>query len=211
MEKYDNDFLRSKREHSRVKRGSYTRTAHTVRSPLIFASSASFTSSVGHLLNTPRLRYEFDILQSSHYNTSFSYYQSLKKFASEQSINLQDSTSHSSFRMVGSITIIEVLRGVNPFDVYIPRLNIVRELISGYNPEFDLRRLREVSVSVSTQLEYAPLTTIVALFYLLQYPTDTDGFRQIVNEKVPNTTMQNIGNHLYRQRYARVPILIVLI
>lgn len=211
VENYNNDFERSKRSHARTKRGSYTRTGRVTTGPVInFNSGSSFTSGVQNLLDTPRLRYEFDILQSTHYNTSFSYYHSLRSYASSSSINFNDASSHSGFRILEGITVIEVLRGINPFDVYIPRLNIVRELISGYNMEYDLRRLRETATSVSTQLEYADLPTLVGLFYLLQFPTDINGFRKISGKSVTPEVMSKVGSYLYRNRYARVPILIVL-
>lgn len=211
VEDYNNDFERSKRSHARAKRGSYTRTGRVTVGPKInFDSSSSFTYGVQNLLDTPRLRYEFDILQSAHYNTSFSYYHSLRSYASSSSINFNDASSHSGFRILEGITIIEVLRGINPFDMYIPRLNIVRELISGYNMEYDLRRLRETATAMSTQLEYADLPTLIGLFYLLQFPTDANGFKKIVDKSVTSEVMTKVGNHLYRNRYARIPILIVL-
>lgn len=210
VEQYNNDFLRAKRHAIRTKRDSYTFHSNPSRNEkVVFRSSSPFTTNVKQLLEVPKLRYEFDILQAAHYNTSFSYYNSLRRYASTQSINFGDTSSSSEFRMLGGITIIEIIRGLNPFDIYLPRLNMVRELIGGYNIEFDIRRLREVSTSVSTRIEYADLPTLLGLFYLLKFPTDMNGFKAIQEKTVSKPIMMRITNHLYRHRYARVPILFI--
>lgn len=215
---YNNNFSRSRRSSplpQRVKRHSYTYTSRDYTganrgAPRIFFDSGSaFTMSVQYLLDTPKLRYEFDILQATHYNTSFSYYKSLRHFTATSSIDFNDARSHSSFKAVGNITLLEILRGMNPFDLYIPRLNIIRELINGYDMNGDIRRLRRKSVKVNVQLEYADIPSILGLFYLIEYPTDLDGCRRIMKKDVPNDVMQHIGAVLYRTKFARVPLLIV--
>lgn len=212
---YNNHFSRVRRAQRR-KRASYTFHGREVSGDrpksypsVLFHSESSFTLSVQYLLDTPKLRFEFDILQASHYNTSFSYYQNLRKFASTSSINFNEATSHSSFRVVRGITLVEIMRGMNPFDLYVPRLNIIRELISGYNLMGDLQNLRRASVKMNINLEYASLPSLVGLFYIVQYPTDRVGFNKILNMDVSKDTMRTIGSALYQMRYARVPMLIV--
>lgn len=223
---YDTNFARTRRGSGqgttpsittkhRKKRASYTYTARDnvgkrMTAPnILLDSGSSFTMSVQALLDTPKLRYEFDILQAVHYNTSFLYYKSLRHFVATSSVNFNDVSSHSSFKVVGNITLVEIMRGMNPFDLYAPRLNVIRELINGYDMEGDIRRLRRMAVKVNSQLEYSNIPHILGLFYLLEFPTDLSGYEKIVNQDVPPITMQQIGAALYRTRYSRVPLLIV--
>lgn len=222
---YNNDFNRAKRGDgnysvsvmgARNKRDSYTFTSRDHKLPsfpqaprILLDSSRPFTMSVQYLLDTPRLRYEFDVLQASHYNTSFSYYKSLRQFAASASLDFNDLSSHSSFRAVGNITLLEIMRGMNPFDLYVPRLNIIRELINGYDMVGDIKKLRAASVKMNVQLEYADIPTLLGLFYLLEFPTDRDGFKKISEKNVATTTMKMIGAALYRAKYARVPMLVI--
>lgn len=212
---YNNHFSRVRRSQ-RSRRASYTLHGREVSGDqprsypsILFHSESPFTLSVQYLLDTPKLRFEFDILQASHYNTSFSYYQNLRKFASTSSINFNEATSHSSFRVIRGITLVEIMRGMNPFDLYVPRLNIIRELISGYDLMGDLQNLRRASVKMNVNLEYTSLPSLVGLFYIIQYPTDRSGFHKISNMDVNRDTMKTVGSTLYQMRYARVPMLII--
>lgn len=207
--RYDTDFLRAKRS----KRKTYVYSSNYPTPSykrLVFDSESSYTISIQHLLDTPRLRYEYDIVKANHYNTSVSYYKDLAYFTDQNIMNPSAIHPASTFRIVKGITILEVMRGVNPFNIYIPRVNIIRELSSGYAMEADLVKLRSAAISAGVSLEYLPLTSLVGLYYLIQYPTDIEGYRKIASGAVERTIMGNIGTALYRMRYARIPILLVV-
>lgn len=209
---YDNNFRTARA--ARVKRKSYTATQRdtTNRPSITLNSESSYTNSVEHLLNTPRLRYEFDIITSSHYNSSFLYYKDLRHYTDSQSIDFGQSTSHSSFKILHGITIIEVMRNINPFDLYIPRMNLIRELIGGYDAVGEIKRLRDAATDAHVHLEYAPLRTIIGLMWLTHHPADQTGFNALAYDgtNITEIVANNVFTLLYRDRYARIPLLLVL-
>lgn len=206
---YNNDLRRSRR-HKVVKRKTYTTTYHELGNKVKLNSESSYTSTIQALLQTPRLRYEFDLMSNTHYNTSFSYYKHLRQYVESDVLDFSKPIHHSGFKVVPGITMIEVLRNINPFDMYIPRMNIIREFIGGYDVVGEIRKLRDVARSASQQLEYAPLRTLVGLLWLASHPSDQTGYNALASGDLSPEQSNKVFSSMYRLRYARVPIMLVV-
>lgn len=105
---------------------------------------------------------------------------------------------------------MDLITAVDPYSFLYPRVNMLRELLDGFKPKAHLEQLKKTALLFKTRLQHSTLLDLLALFYLNVFPSDDAHTIDIVSGSMKDKDAANLFTYLYRDRYARIPFLLVL-
>lgn len=177
---------------------------------LSWMGSVDLVSRLDQLMSEPRFRYEMDVIQAIHYNTTASYYQNLRRVLNSNRLETPVIARRKEYTVPKGLGFRELINSLNPFDLSFPRLHLIRELINGYQPTRHLQRVIVRATEYGYNLKFANLTTMLALFYSTDFPDDDEGTRDISTATIVADEFGSLLDYLYTSSYARVPIVMIV-
>lgn len=204
---------RSKREavnnEENAERVSYTTSLTGREYPtLSWSGSADLVYTIAHLLNIPSVYGEFERMQAFHYNNSLDYYRTAASLYNSPDFIPAPTSRRLPTNFI--FPLVDVLRSINPYDVSMPRMNIIREFISGFLPEKHAACISAAAQRMDLRLEHANLYVIIASFWSCAYPDDIEGIDAILSRNITSDDFEQVLLSLYVKKYSRIPILLVI-
>lgn len=173
-------------------------------------ANIDLVNSLDQLMVEPAFRYEFDMIQTSSYNGTASYVSNLRHFMEASRINEPIVRSHAMYSVPRGLSLREVLRAINPFDMSFPRLHVVRELLDGYKPTRHLQSIVKVARTYGRDLKYMNLTTLLATFYAEKFADDDKGIDDTATGLLSQAEFTSLLEYLYTNSYARIPVAVIV-
>lgn len=175
--------------------------------PMSWSLSPDMVYTVDALIAMPRVRSEFDIMTSAHYNSSYDFYRTVSLMISAPEIKAP--TKSKILRLSLPFNLVDVLASIDPYTVAYPRMNLIRELISAFLPQQHLNKIKACSKDMGLPNTMGSLKSILALFWGAMYPDDPEGTKDLLNGDVSGEVFENVLLQLYAGRYMRIPTLLV--
>lgn len=178
--------------------------------PIIYQRKTGYSNGVSELINTPRSRYEFDVVVAAVYNNSADYIRNVRYQLRRRDADLDTTFTHHRLKVLPGVTIVEVLRSVDKHSDAFPRLNMLAELLDGYRTIAHFERVLRRTQSDRIDLDMASLRTLLYLFYLDIKPSDVKNAGTLINKEVQPRHFRNVLQKLYERKYSRIPMLVVV-
>lgn len=174
-------------------------------------SSRVLSNRIMYIGEEPTYRHEWDLMQSA-MSDSVSYVNNLHARMSSVFMSTPTDLRPFSVNQLESLDLKQTLLTVRPFDLSVPRLNIMRELTRTIDFENHLIAVGNASIDYGISLSATPLRNIYACYAATSADVidDDELVSEIHQGTIDDASWRFVLKLLYKDVFYRIPIVIVV-